>query len=139
MNRAGVEPGEPVVTLTKEVAACRGLRFAGLMAWEGGRIAKIRDMEMKRQRITDAVGLLMASAERCRAAGLPVDIVSCGGTGTYWITATLPGVTEVQAGGGIFCGIHYRQAYGVRHAYALSVLTTVVSRPTPTRVICDAG
>ena len=139
MNRAGVEPGEPVVTLAKEVAACQGLRFAGLMGWEGGGLAAIGDPEIKRQRITDAVGLLTASAERCRAAGLPVDIVSCGGTGTYWITATLPGVTEVQAGGGIFCDVYYRQAYGVRHAFALSVLTTVVSRPTSTRVICDAG
>ena len=51
-----------------------------------------------------------------------------GGTGTYWITATLPGVTEVQAGGGIFCDVHYRNDYGVPHEYALSILTTVVSR-----------
>lgn len=85
------------------------------------------------------MGKLTASAERCRAAGLPVEIVSCGGTGTYWITAALPGVTEVQAGGGIFCDMHYRNDYGVQHDYALSILTTVVSRPTPTRIICDAG
>ncbi len=139
MNRAGVEPGEPVVALAQQVASCRGLRFAGLMAWEGGRIAEIREPAVKRARIVEAVGKLTDSADRCRAAGLPVDIVSCGGTGTYWITATLPGVTEVQAGGGIFCDMHYRTDYGVQHAYALSILTTVVSRPTPTRIICDAG
>jgi D-serine deaminase-like pyridoxal phosphate-dependent protein len=68
-----------------------------------------------------------------------VEIVSCGGTGTYWITATLPGVTEVQAGGGIFCDAHYRKDFGVAHEYALSILTTVVSRPTSTRIVCDAG
>jgi D-serine deaminase-like pyridoxal phosphate-dependent protein len=34
--------------------------------------------------------------------GPPVEIVSCGGTGTYWLTAAMPGVTEIQAGGGIF-------------------------------------
>lgn len=139
MNRAGVEPGEPVVALAQQVASCRGLRFAGLMAWEGGRIAEIRNPEVKRARIVEAVGKLTDSADRCRAAGLPADIVSCGGTGTYWITAALPGVTEVQAGGGIFCDVHYRNDYGVQHDYALSILTTVVSRPTPTRIICDAG
>jgi D-serine deaminase-like pyridoxal phosphate-dependent protein len=139
MNRAGVEPGEPVVALAKQVASCGGLRFAGLMAWEGGRIAEIRDPEVKRARIVEAVGKLTGSADRCRAAGLPVEMVSCGGTGTYWITAALPGVTEVQAGGGIFCDVHYRNDYGVQHEYALSILTTAVSRPTPTRVICDAG
>lgn len=139
MNRAGVEPGEPVVALAKRVASSRGLRFAGLMAWEGGRLAEIPEPNEKRKRIEEAVGLITASAERCRAARLPVEIVSCGGTGTYWITAKLPGVTEVQAGGGIFCDVHYRRDYNVQHEYALSILTTVISRPTPTRIICDAG
>jgi D-serine deaminase-like pyridoxal phosphate-dependent protein len=139
MNRAGVEPGDPVVALATQVAACRGLRFAGLMGWEGGRLAALPDPEEKRRTIQAAVALLTASADRCRAAGLPVAIVSCGGTGTHGITAKLPGVTEVQAGGGIFCDVHYRKDYGVQHEYALTVLTTVVSRPTPTRIICDAG
>jgi D-serine deaminase-like pyridoxal phosphate-dependent protein len=48
-------------------------------------------------------------------------------------------VTEVQAGGGIFCDVHYRKNYGVEHEYALTVVTTVVSRPTPRRIVCDAG
>jgi D-serine deaminase-like pyridoxal phosphate-dependent protein len=48
-------------------------------------------------------------------------------------------VTEVQAGGGIFGDVHYREDFGVPHEYALSILTTVVNRPTPTRIICDAG
>jgi len=139
MNRAGAEPGEPTLALAKQVASCRGLRFAGLMAWEGGRIAEIPQPDEKRRKIETAVGLLTASAERCRAAGLPVEIVSCGGTGTYWITARLPGVTEVQAGGGVFGDVHYRKDYGVEHEQALTLLTTVVSRPTPTRIICDAG
>ena len=139
MNRAGVEPGAPVLTLAKQVASCRGLRFAGLMGWEGGRIAEIPDPDEKRKSIEAAVGRITASAERCRASGLPIQIVSCGGTGTYWITAKLPGVTEVQAGGGVFCDVHYRRDYGVQHEYALTILTTVISRPTATRVICDAG
>ena len=139
MNRAGVEPGERVLTLAKQVASCRGLCLAGLMGWEGGRLAEIPDPDEKGKKIEAAVGLLTASAARCRAAGLPVEIVSCGGTGTYWITAKLPGVTEVQAGGGIFCDMHYRKDYGVQHEYALTILTTVLSRPTPTRIICDAG
>lgn len=138
INRAGVEPGEPVVALARQAAACRGLRFAGVMGWEG-QTAAIPDPGEKRKAIEAAVRALTESADRCRQAGLPVDIVSCGGTGTYWITARLPGVTEVQAGGGIFCDVHYRHDFGVQHEYALSILTTVTSRPTPTRIICDAG
>src|SRR5262249_6774198 len=134
MNRAGVEPGEPAVALAGRVAAYPGLRFAGLMGWEGGRIAGLRDPVEKRQAIETAVGRLTGSADLCRAAGLPVDIVSCGGTGTYWISAKLPGVTEVQAGGGVFGDAHYRTNYGVDHECALTILTTVLSRPTSTRI-----
>ena len=65
--------------------------------------------------------------------------MSCGGTGTYWISRLVPGVTEVQAGGGIFGDVHYREDYGVEHEQALTILTTVASRPTPTRIVCDAG
>ncbi len=139
MNRAGVEPGEPVVALARRVSARPELRFSGLMAWEGGRLAGLADPAEKRRAIEAALGQLTASADACRAAGLPVEIVSCGGTGTYWIAARVPGVTEVQAGGGIFGDVHYRTHYGVEHRQALTLLTTVASRPTPTRLVCDAG
>jgi D-serine deaminase-like pyridoxal phosphate-dependent protein len=94
---------------------------------------------VKEQRIADAVGLLTSTADACRAAGLPVEIVSCGGTGTYWITARLPGVTEVQAGGGILSDVVYREQMGVDHEQAATILATVTSRPTPTRIITDTG
>ncbi len=137
MNRAGVEPGEPVERLSEKVAALPGLRYAGLMGWEG-HCGGIADPEKKRAAIEEAVGRLTGSAERCRKAGLPVDIVSCGGTSTYQVTARLPGITEVQAGGGVFGDVLY-ESRGVHHPFGLTVLTTVTSRPTPTRIIVDAG
>jgi D-serine deaminase-like pyridoxal phosphate-dependent protein len=65
--------------------------------------------------------------------------VTCGGTGTYQHTAKLPGITELQAGGGIFCDLYYHDQMHVDHEFALTILATVTSRPTPTRIICDAG
>src|SRR5690606_28279634 len=35
MGRAGVAPGEPARRLAHEMAKCEGLRFAGVMTWEG--------------------------------------------------------------------------------------------------------
>src|SRR5262249_26997508 len=49
------------------------------------------------------------------------------------------GVTEIQAGGGVWGDVHYRNDYGVEHPYALTLMTTVTSRPTRSRIICDAG
>jgi D-serine deaminase-like pyridoxal phosphate-dependent protein len=138
MERCGVAPGEAVVALARAVAAAPPLRFVGVMAWEG-HTAAMPDADAKRAAIRTAVGKLAGAADDCRAAGLPVTIVSCGGTGTYQTTAHLPGVTEVQAGGGIFGDVHYRDDFRVDHECALTVLTTVISRPSPTTVITDTG
>jgi D-serine deaminase-like pyridoxal phosphate-dependent protein len=139
MHRAGTAPGEPAVELAKRVADSPSLRFVGVMGWEGHATRVAGQPGEKERRIAEAVGLLTATADACRAAGLPVEIVSCGGTGTYWVTAHLPGVTEVQAGGGILSDVVYREVMGVDHEAAATILATVTSRPTPTRIICDAG
>jgi D-serine deaminase-like pyridoxal phosphate-dependent protein len=137
MDRAGVEP-EDVVDLAKLVHESAGLRFAGLMGWEG-HTTSISDQQEKRAAVEHSLRLLTETANRCRAAGLPVEIVSCGGTGTYQFSAWYPGVTEIQAGGGIFGDVRYHDAMQVGHECAMTVLATVSSRPNPTRVITDTG
>ncbi len=66
-------------------------------------------------------------------------VVSCGGTGTFPYCVAQPGITEVEAGGIIFGDVHYREHYRVDLAQSLTVLATVTSRPTPRRIILDAG
>jgi D-serine deaminase-like pyridoxal phosphate-dependent protein len=138
LNRAGVEPGEPCVALARLIGRQPGLAFAGVMSWEG-HAAPIKDPAEKAAAVASAVAKLTRSAALCREAGMPVDIVSCGGTGTYRLSVAQPGVTEIQAGGGIFCDIQYRKNYGIEHPYAMTIVTTVSSRPNPTRIVCDAG
>ena len=138
MNRAGVEPGAPVAALAAAIAREGGLVFAGVMGWESHAVT-IADAAEKERVVAAAVGLLTASAEACRRAGHDVGIVSCGGTGTFPYCAQQPGVTEVQVGGAIFSDMHYLTHYHVDFAPALTVLTTVTSRPTPTRIVVDAG
>jgi D-serine deaminase-like pyridoxal phosphate-dependent protein len=137
MNRAGVEPGDATVRLSEKVAALPGLRWVGLMGWDG-HTGAIADPEERRRATEEAVGRLTATAAACRRAGLDVQIVSGGGTLTYRAAARVPGITEIQAGGGIFGDMLY-QTRGVDHPCGLTVITTVTSRPTPTRIIVDAG
>ena len=136
MQRAGVPPGEPTVELARRLAALPGLRFCGVMAWEAHCLG--RPMDERRRCCEEAVGTLVATARQCREAGLDAEIVSCGGTGTFRITAGIEGVTEIQAGGGIFSDVLY-ESWGIDHPFALTVMSTVTSRPTPQRIITDAG
>jgi D-serine deaminase-like pyridoxal phosphate-dependent protein len=137
-DRAGVEPGEPVVALAAEIARHPGLRLAGVMGWEA-HATGIANPKEKEQAVATAIGLLTSSAEQCRQAGHDMRIVSCGGTGTLLYCVKQPGVTEVQVGGGVMNDEHYRGHYNIDLPFALTVLATVTSRPTPTRVILDAG
>ena len=138
MRRAGVLPGEPVIALARRIAGIPGLRFKGVMAWEGHTV-RIADPAEKERAVREAVGAAVTTADAIRASGVPVDVVSCGGTGTYATTAAIKGVTEIQAGGGVFSDLVYRKQYHVDHPYALTVLATVSSRPTPRRIVCDFG
>jgi D-serine deaminase-like pyridoxal phosphate-dependent protein len=138
MNRAGVEPGAPVLALAREIAGRPGLKFVGLVAWES-QATTIADSAEKERVVRAAVAMLTAGARACKEAGHGVEIVSCGGTGTFPYCAQQPGVTEVQVGGAIFSDMHYLTNYHVDFSPALTVLTTVSSRPTPTRIIVDCG
>ena len=136
MDRCGTEPGATVVSLATAIGRMPGLRFAGVMGWEGHTLSF--EGSEKQTQIADAVGKLTASADACRAAGIPVGIVSASGSGTFRLSAGLPGLTELQAGGGVFSDLNY-QRWGLDHEFALTVLTRVVSRPTPRRIVVDGG
>jgi len=137
LERAGVAPGTPAVELSRRVHGTPGLCYQGLMGWEG-QARRIENLDVRRAVIEESVGRLTHTAHQCREAGLPVGIVSAGGTGTYYVTAHLSGVTEIQTGGAIFGEVASKR-WGVGTRPALFVRTTVTSRPTPERIVIDAG
>ena len=136
MNRCGVAPLEATVALAREIVALPALRLAGLMGWEGHVTAL--EGTVKEAKIAEALHLLTSTADACRAAGLSIEIVSSSGSGTFRMAAPMAGITEVQAGGGVFSDLTYEK-WGLDHEFALSMLTRVVSRPSETRVIVDGG
>lgn len=137
MNRAGVLPGQPALELSRLAHTTPGVRYRGLMAWEGHAV-RIEDREEKRQVIAEAVGKLQESVALCRDAGLPVDIVSGGGSGTYQITPFFEQITEIQAGGAILSDATNRKRH-VETDPAIFLRATITSRPEPDRILHDAG
>jgi D-serine deaminase-like pyridoxal phosphate-dependent protein len=139
MKRTGVATGEAAVELARHVSATSGLRFDGLMGYEGHTLM-IPDASEKRAAITKAIAKLLQARDLVEAAGLRCRILSAGGSGSYQYTALIPGITEIQAGGGIFACQYYTRICGVTgHRPALTVLATVVSRPGSDRAILDIG
>jgi D-serine deaminase-like pyridoxal phosphate-dependent protein len=137
MGRCGVEAGPAALHLARQVAAAPGLQLEGLMGYEG-HLVLIADPTERAAKVRAAFGPLAETAAMLEEDGLPVRIVSGGGTGTYDTTGTLPFVTEVQCGSYVFMDDTYDD---VRPEFepSLSLLSTVVSRQKPRRIIVDAG
>ena len=139
LNRSGVLPGEPVLRLAHELQVLPGIELVGLMGYEG-HLLTIEEPHEKERQIREALASLVETREQLEKAGFSTPLVSAGGTGSYAVTIDCPGVTEVQAGGLIFMDAFYRQKCQVREFdFALTLLTTVVSRPAADRAIIDAG
>ncbi len=139
LARVGVLPGRAALALAGQIVESPGLELAGVMGYEG-HLLTVSDRHEKASAIRAALTSLTDTADSIRRAGLPCDIVSCGGTGSYLFAIEQPGITEIQAGGAIFMDAFYRNRCRIPDLqYALTVLTTVVSRPAPDRAIIDAG
>jgi D-serine deaminase-like pyridoxal phosphate-dependent protein len=137
MHRCGVEGGTPTRKLAKLIQSSPGLRFDGVMGYEGHVVAR-RDFEERKTEATAAAKRLVEAAEDLRKSGLPVKMVSAGGTGTYNITGEVKGITDLQCGSYIFMDGDYLEVFE-DFAPALSVLATVISRPAKGRAVTDTG
>ena len=137
MHRCGVEPGGAALRLAQEVAECSGLHLAGLMGYEG-HLVQIRDPQERESKVLEALAPLQETRDLLERHGLPVEIVSGGGTGTYDVSGSHPPMTEIEAGSYVFMDSTYSQTRP-EFEQALYVLSTIVSRPTPERLVTDAG
>jgi D-serine deaminase-like pyridoxal phosphate-dependent protein len=136
LERCGVKPGEPALALARTVVE-RGLKFRGLMGYEG-HLQALCPGEEKDHEVRCAIGRLIDSKCMIEKAGIPVDIVSCGGTGDFRIAGRVPGVTENQAGSFMLMDSWY-EPFAPDFKPALSVLATVISKTPGERVVVDSG
>ncbi|MGH7952690.1 MAG: DSD1 family PLP-dependent enzyme [Limisphaerales bacterium] len=137
MGRCGTPPGQPALELAKLVSSLPGLEFKGLQGYEG-HCVDLRDAAERTAKTLAALKLLVDTRRLIERFGIPVNIVSGGGTGTYDINANCEGIDEVQAGS--YAAMDWWYA-DIRPEFrqAMSILTTVISRPKPNIAIIDVG
>ena len=136
MGRCGCEVGEELVRVAKEAAGLPGLAMEGLMGYEGHCVL-VEDAREREEKTRAALALLDRARGMLLDAGLPVSVVSAGGTGTYAITARAAFVTELQAGSYATTDATYARL-APEFRPAVCVEATVVSVRAD-RFVCDAG
>lgn len=143
-NRCGVEPGAPAVALAQRIAREKGLKFAGLQAYQG-RAQHLRTIEERRAAIAAAIEMSKRTVSELKQAGLGCEVVGGAGTGTFDLEAASGVYNELQAGSYCFMDADYarnRNPDGSRYdafEHALFVYATVMSMPVADRAVVDAG
>ena len=145
LTRHGSAAGEEALSIAKKVDSSKNLQLIGFMGYSGTASHTHGWEERKKKSYEDTSGLLETVA-MAKKAGLPVEIVTGGSTGTYNIDSGRNGLTELQAGSFVFMDTLYRHIGGKSDASvysdfgsALTVLTTVISKRHPNQCTIDAG
>jgi 3-hydroxy-D-aspartate aldolase len=140
-HKAGQQPGEDAAKFSRWVSETEGLKFRGIMGYEGHLQVSTPSFEERKTKAGTALGNVTKTIDALRQIGIVPEIVTCGGTGTYNITAGYPGVTEIQPGSYICMDGRYDEIgpAGKDFEKAMTVIATVVSAPTPTRAVTDLG
>lgn len=137
-RRCGVLPGEPARALARHVAQLPALELCGVQGYEG-HLQQLADAAARERLCREAVAILVTTAAELRADGHDMATVTTGGTGTALICKSQPGVTEVQPGSFVFMDASYSRAVAFEHELALTLLSTVLSRPRMGEAVIDAG
>ena len=138
-HRCGIDPDASPVDFIRQVASMPGLRVRGLLshAGHGYRAASTTELAAIARRESEILRTLRA---RAAAAGVPLDEISVGATPTLRFSAGEPGLTELRPGNYVYFD---RTQVGLGSAAledcALTVLATVVSKPSADRIILDCG
>src|SRR6185295_8988003 len=97
--------GQPAIDLAQKVAASKRMEFEGFMAYSGY-AGHTKTFQARRKKSADDLAGVRETVELARKAGLPVNIVSGGSTGTYNIDHE-NGLTELEAGSYVFMDTNY--------------------------------
>jgi D-serine deaminase-like pyridoxal phosphate-dependent protein len=136
LGRCGVRPGQEVVDLAC-LAVEEGLTVRGLMGYDG-HLQAIPQSPERDEMVRAGSRSLIDSKRMLEAAGIPVEIVSTGGTGTYSVAGQYPGITEIQAGSYLLMDTLYRDR-GAPFQRSLTLLTSVISMRGAHHAVIDCG
>ena len=145
-GRCGVTTTEDVVAIAKAVDASDGLKFSGIQAYQGA-MQHLDSYEDRKAKLDIAIAMVEDAVAGLKAEGLEAELVSGGGTGSYYFESNSGVFNELQCGSYAFMDADYGRILdqdGNRidrgeWENAFFILTQVMSHAKADKAICDAG
>ncbi len=145
-GRCGVTSTADVVKIAKAIEAAGGLKFTGIQAYQGA-MQHLDSYEARKEKLDTAIAMVKDAVEGLKAEGIECELVSGGGTGSYYFESNSGVYNELQCGSYAFMDADYGRILdkdGKRidqgeWENAFFILTQVMSHAKADKAICDAG
>ena len=145
-GRCGVTTTPAVNEIAKAVKAAPGLKFTGIQAYQGA-MQHLDSYEDRKAKLDAAIAIVKDAVDGLKAEGIACELVSGGGTGSYYFEANSGVYNELQCGSYAFMDADYGRILdkdGKRidqgeWENAMFILTQVMSHAKADKAICDAG
>ena len=138
-ERSGIIEEQDFRDLLDFLKTCSHIHLKGIFSHDGNSYGAASleeglDIHLSSQKRT------LRFAKIAEEMGFPLETVSIGSTPSLMHNfPILEGVTEIRPGTYIFMDASQAHNYGSLERNAATILTTIISRPTPERVITDVG
>lgn len=137
MNRTGIIPGETAVELCKFVSLTKGIKFAGLHAYDGH--IRDKDISLRTKECDVTFAQIEKLKEELLKKGITVPNIIAGGSPTFPIHAKRKNI-ECSPGTFIYWDKGYLDLCPEQNFLTAAVLVTrIISLPNLTRVCTDLG
>ncbi len=145
-GRCGVKLTPEDLAIASAIAAASGLKFTGIQAYQGA-MQHLDSFEARKEKLDAAIAQVKDAVAGLEAVGLKPELVSGGGTGSYYFESDSGVYNELQCGSYAFMDADYGRIHdkdGKRidageWENALFILTSVMSHAKPHLAVVDAG
>jgi 3-hydroxy-D-aspartate aldolase len=145
-GRCGVTTTPAVVAIARAVVAADNLTYKGIQAYQGA-MQHMDSFDDRKAKIAAAIAQVKDAVDALKAEGIETDLVSGGGTGSYYFESTSGLYNELQCGSYAFMDADYgrildkdgKRIDAGEWENAFFILTSVMSHAKADKAICDAG
>ena len=145
-GRCGVTTTPAVIEIAKAAEAADNLKFTGIQAYQGA-MQHMDSYDDRKAKLDVAIAMVKDAVGGLKAEGIECELVSGGGTGSYYFESNSGVYNELQCGSYAFMDADYGRILdedGNRidrgeWENAFFILTSVMSHAKADKAICDAG
>ncbi|MCY4237269.1 MAG: DSD1 family PLP-dependent enzyme [Rhodospirillaceae bacterium] len=145
-GRCGVSTTEAVVVIAEAIDAADGLKFTGIQAYQGA-MQHIDNYEDRKAKLDVAIAQVKEAVSGLCEVGLEPELVSGGGTGSYYFESNSGVYNELQCGSYAFMDADYGRILDKEGnridqgewENAFFIFTQVMSHAKADKAIVDAG